>query len=205
MVEIGDYVAYDAGKWDIDKDLPNRSTEFTFGGYKKGESRNDGVACNSTDKGNSGWRVFNNEDGVVTLIQSGLSMCYYHGYGANTNDKSLSILTNSDENMKYDYFLNKKFANEVKILSKDDIDKFNDEDSSYKRIRNDLINVGNPYWLASKSETYYMWYVTEGGTVAVDHVGTYGVRVLVTLKKDAKTTGQNSKNVWNLSEEVKKK
>lgn len=205
MVKVGDYVSYDAGKWSEDKEIPNRSAEFTFGGYKKGDSRNDGVTCNNNENKNYGWRVFSNEDGVVTLIQSGISMCYYHGYGANTNDKSLSILTASIEDVNYDYFLDGKFATEAKVLSKDDIDKFNNDDSSYKRIRNDLINIGNPYWLASKSETYYMWYVTEGGTVAVDHVGTYGVRMLITLKKDVKTTGQNNKNVWNLSEEVKKK
>lgn len=202
-VRIGDYVDYDAGVWEEDKDIPNRGTEFTFGGYKKDVSRNTGVTCNYNDKENSGWRVFSNEDGVITLIQSGISMCYYHGYGASTNDRTVTILNNNDENIKYDYFKNDKFANNVKILSKEDIDKFTESDASFKRISNDLIAIDNPYWLASKYETYYMWYVTEGGSLAVDHVGSYGVRVLVTLNKGVQTTGQNSKKAWTLQEEVK--
>lgn len=202
-VRIGDYVDYDAGVWEEDKDIPNRGTEFTFGGYKKDVSRNTGVTCNYNNKENSGWRVFSNEDGVITLIQSGMSMCYYHGYGASTNNRTVTILNNTDENIKYDYFKNDKFANSVKILSKEDIDKFTESDASFKRISNDLIAIDNPYWLSSKYETYYMWYVTEGGTLALDHVGTYGVRVLVTLNKDVQTTGQNSKGVWTLEEPIK--
>ena len=75
---------------------------------------------------------------------------------------------------------------------------------SVKKITNDLIRVGAPYWLASKSGSYYMWYVTEGGTVATDHVGMYGVRMIVTLKQDVKTEGQNDKKEWILNEDVKK-
>lgn len=202
-VKVGDYVSYDAGNWDSDAELPNRNTPFTFGGYQKGVSRNNGVTCNDKDIDAKGWRVFRIDEEEVTLIQTGISMCYYHGYGSATNDKSVSILKNEDETVKYDFFLNEKYAQKVQILSKEDIDAFIGEDTSFKRLDNDLLKIGTPYWLATKYETYYMWYATEGATIAVDHVGNYGVRLLVTLKKEVMTEGQDDKNVWKLNIEQK--
>lgn len=198
-VSVGDYVLYDAGNWESDKENPTRDVPFTFGGYQKDVSRNDGVACNDSDPENKGWRVFSVNEGSITLIQAGISMCYYHGYGNATNDKSVSILRNEDETVKHDEFLNPKYAEKVQILSKEDIDKFIGEDTSFKRLDNNLLKVGAPYWLASKYGSYYMWYATEGATIAVDHVGSYGVRVLVTLKKNVKTEGQNNENAWKLN------
>ncbi len=203
-VQIGDYVDYDAGVWEEDVAIPNRSKAYTFGGYSLGVSRTLGVTCGYNDIENPGWRVFAVTDGAVTLIQSGISMCYYHGYGSGTNDKSVNILSGNAENINFDYFLDSKFGDSVKILSKEDIDFYYKDDTSWKQIDDELINVGNPYWLATKNGSYYMWYVTEGGTVATDHVGAYGVRVLVTLKKDAKTYGQNDDGVWTLDEEIVK-
>ena len=204
-LKVGHYVVYDAGVWDEEKDVPSSSSAFTLGGYKKDSSRNDGVSCNYISdeeylkQKRSGWRVFSIDEGIVTLIHDGISMCYYHGYGNNTNDKSVSILSGNDENINFDYFLDNKYASSVNILSKEDIDKYYGSDSSYKRIENDLINVGIPYWLASKKGTSFMWYVTEGGTVATDQVGVYGVRVLVTLAPDVKTTGLTKDNEWILA------
>lgn len=203
-LKVGDYVNYDAGIWDNTKEVPNRSLAFSFGGYTKDTSRNDGVICNYNYIKNKGWRVFKIKDNTVTLIQSGLSMCYYHGYGNNTNDKSLKILNGEDEKNNFNYFLNDDFASSVSILSKDDIDEFNGNFSGYKRLENDLIKIGVPYWLATKSGSYYMWYVTEGGIVATDHVGNYGVRILVTLKNNIKTTGQDKNKIWQLVKEEKK-
>ena len=203
-VKVGDYVDYDAGHWEEEKGVPNESVPFTFGGYVVSSSRNKSVTCNYNETDKDGWRVFSVEEGIVTLIHNGLSMCYYHGYGSGTNDSSVAILSNQNVDAKYDYFLDDKYSESVRILSKEDIDKWYKEDSSYKRIRDDIINVGNPYWLATKNGTHYMWYVTEGGTIAVDHVGVYGVRILVNLKRNVKTTGKNKAGVWTLAEELKK-
>lgn len=203
-VSIGDYVDYDAGMWEETKEIPTRTNSFTFGGYQKEMSRNEGVTCGYNGVENEGWRVFDIDEDTITLIQAGVSMCYYHGYGSGTNDKSVNILKNHDESINYNYFLNEDFGSNVTILSKEDIDKFQGEDVSYKKVDDDLIDIGIPYWLSSKNGSYYLWYVTEGGTVAVDHVGEYGVRVLVTLKKDTKTAGKNKENVWTLYKESKK-
>ena len=208
-VKVGHYVVYDAGTWEEDKNIPNRGSAFTFGGYASGASRNDGITCNYisdeeySKQMRSGWRVFSVEDDIVTLIHDGISMCYYHGYGNNTNDKSVEILSGNNESINFDYYLDNKYVSSVRILSKEDIDKFNHEDSSYKKIENSLISVGIPYWLASKGGTNFMWYVTEGGMVATDQVGMYGVRVLVTLAKDVKTTGLTDDNKWILAMEDK--
>lgn len=203
-VKVGDYVNYDAGKWDNDVIVPDRNNPFTFGGYSLDGSRNNGVTCNYNDTANDGWRVFSIEEENVTLIHAGISMCYYHGYGSDTNERSVSILNGLDESIKYDYFLDEKFGESVRILSREDIDKFYGEDASFKRIDDDLIKVGNPYWLATKNGSYYLWYVTEGGTIAVNHVGSYGVRVLVTLKEGTMTSGQTKDKIWKLIKETKK-
>lgn len=202
--KIGDYVNYDAGIWEEEKIVPNYQTPYTFGGYNKDLSRNKGIACKNNEKTNDGWRVFDITDDVVTLIHSGISMCYYHGYGNGTNDTSVNVLKNLNENNNYNYYLDNKYGESVNVLSKEDIDKFISGDSSYARIRDNLINVGEPYWLATKSGSYYMWYVTEGGSVAIDHVGAYGVRVLVKLKKNTKTTGIDKSGNWILATEIKK-
>jgi len=203
-LKVGHYVVYDAGLWEEEKAVPTRKNQFTFGGYTKDSSRNDGVTCNylsEEDNSNkrSGWRVFSIEDGIVTLIHDGISMCYYHGYGNNTNDKSVNILSGNDENINFDNYLDNKYASSIKILSKEDIDKYYGEDSGYKKIEDDIISVGIPYWLASKKGTNFMWYVTEGGTVATDQVGVYGVRILVTLGSNVKTTGLNGNKEWILA------
>ena len=204
-LKVGHYVVYDAGIWEEDKEIPNRKNQFTFGGYNKDSSRNDGVTCNYLSDEDylknkrSGWRVFSIEDGIVTLIHDGISMCYYHGYGNNTNDKSVNILSGNDENINYDYYLDNKYASSIRILSKEDIDKYYGEDSSYKQIEDNIISVGIPYWLSSKKGTNFMWYVTEGGLVATDQVGMYGVRVLITLGSNVKTTGLNDNKEWILA------
>lgn len=203
-VKVGDYVDYDAGHWEEEKSVPNETVPFTFGGYAVSSSRNKSVTCNYNETDKEGWRVFSIENGIVTLIHNGLSMCYYHGYGSGSNDNSVTVLNNQNPDIKYDYFLDDKYSESVKILSKEDIDKWYNEDSSYKRIRDDIINIGNPYWLSTKNGTHYMCYVTEGGTIAVDHVGVYGVRMLVSLKENVKTTGKNKDGVWTLAEELKK-
>lgn len=207
-LKVGHYVVYDAGNWDEDKDVPDRKNSFTLGGYTKDSSRNDGVTCNylsdeDTSNKRSGWRVFSIEEGIVTLIHDGISMCYYHGYGNNTNDKSVNILSGNDENINFDNYLDNKYASSVRILSKEDIDKYYGEDSSYKKIEDDIISVGIPYWLASKQGTNFMWYVTEGGTIASDQVGVYGVRVLVTLGSGVKTTGLTDNKEWILAIDAK--
>lgn len=204
-LKVGHYVVYDAGIWEETKDVPDRKNQFTFGGYTKDSSLNDGVTCNylsdeeySKNK-RSGWRVFSIEEGIVTLIHDGISMCYYHGYGNNTNDKSVNILSGNDENINFDNYLDNKYASSIRILSKEDIDKYYGNDSSYKKIEEDIISVGVPYWLASKKGTNFMWYVTEGGLVATDQVGVYGVRVLVTLASNVKTTGLTDNKEWVLA------
>ncbi len=204
-VHIGDYVEYNAGVWDKSVNVPNRQVAYTFGGYTENASRNNSVNCGYNDVTMSGWRVFKIEDNSVILIQDGLSMCYYHGYGAGNTDRSLKILSGQDENFNFDYYLDNQFAESVKILSKEDIDSYYGSDTSYKKITDDLIKVGNPYWLASKNNTYNMWYVTEGGTVASNQVGVYGVRMLIKLKNTVKTIGQNDDQVWILTNDMTSK
>jgi len=203
-VSVGDYIDYDADFWEEEKNVPTRDETFTFGGYKVSTSRNNSVSCNYEFIDNKGWRVFSIEDSVVTLIHAGIPMCYYHGYGAGTNDTSINVLLGTDQNMVLQQFLDNKFGESVRILSKEDVDKFIGNDTSYTKIDNNIIKVGIPYWLATKSGSYNLWYVTEGGTIATDRVGSYGVRVLVTLKKNVQTTGINKQGAWTLVNDVKK-
>jgi len=198
--KVGDYVSYDAGVWDADVAIPNVSNAYTLGGYSKGVNRSNGVTCDFSDEAISGWRIFDiSEEGVVTIVQSGLSMCYYHPYGKGTNSKSLNILSVSEDN-NFDYYVNSSYATSSRIMSKDDLELFYGDDVAYKRISDTLVKIGSPYFLASKNGEYDMWYVTEGGSVATNKVGMYGVRVLVTLKEGVLTPGLNDNKEWILSD-----
>lgn len=119
-LHIGDFVNYDAGTWTQDEinaikvgikgsevganndanSLPN--TEFKFGGFGVGTSRNGNAKPFDKDynyvKENgeavTGWRVFDvGEDGGVTLISAGCPEDYYHTSRTNGEYISEYILT----------------------------------------------------------------------------------------------------------------
>ena len=71
----------------------------------------------------------------------------------------------------------------------------------------DAMNLGNPkysglykndvtYWLASAYDTYYLWYVNSYGYVYGHHSNEFGVRPVVSLKSNVKTSAMDTKGRW---------
>ena len=103
-LHIGDFVDYDAGTWTQEEinsiktgnrtslvtangSLNSPSTEFQFGGFEAGSSRNENIQTNSgsyiikdasTNKAVTGWRIFDIYGDTVTLISAGNPEEYYH-------------------------------------------------------------------------------------------------------------------------------
>ena len=94
-VQVGEFVNYDAGTWtqeEIDKmgnlysgeKIPDENTPYTFGGFKAGQSKNNGIIMSENniaeiDEVHSGWRVLKiNDDGSINIIHAGCPEWYYH-------------------------------------------------------------------------------------------------------------------------------
>lgn len=113
-LHIGDFISYDAGSWTEEEissikvgkkgsevsannstQLPK--TDFEFGGFVAGQSRNESVSTNNGNyikeldsEGNkkvvSGWRVFDiTDDGSIILVSAGAVENFYHKYSFDKN------------------------------------------------------------------------------------------------------------------------
>ena len=107
-VSIGDYVDYDAGMWEETKEIPTRTNSFTFGGYQKEMSRNEGVTCGYNGVENEGWRVFDiDEDTLIHILKvaknltilleeklnyDGISLCQNNGLGQEVKHFHLHLI-----------------------------------------------------------------------------------------------------------------
>ena len=119
-LHVGDFVNYSAGSWDGDNGTeykkieestgitPNNSTDlptgnFQFGGFTSTSSRDGNATPNTsvydyikdkaTGQAVTGWRVFDVEDGKITLISAGCPEDYSHNLGTNYGYISEYILT----------------------------------------------------------------------------------------------------------------
>lgn len=94
-VKDGDYINYSSGNWTENEinemgklysgeKIPDSSKEYTFGGYKIGQSKDEGIFNESEDisaldSEHKGWRVLSfNEDGSIKIIHAGTPEYYYH-------------------------------------------------------------------------------------------------------------------------------
>ncbi|MBO4293366.1 MAG: hypothetical protein J5881_03150 [Clostridia bacterium] len=108
-VQVGDFVNYDAGTWtqeEIDEmgnlysgeTIPDANNPYTFGGFKVGQSKNNGIIKGSNnvaeiDENHSGWRVLKiNDDGSINIIHAGCPEWYYQpqNYGSGTSNEKAS-------------------------------------------------------------------------------------------------------------------
>lgn len=130
VVEVGDFVNYDAGTWteedfikitnSIGNPTVNKSTNLPtiqgeFGGFTVGESKNTNSTSFSLDSkvwtpDYSGWRVWDidKDTGKVTLISAGHTETYYHQ--SEQSEASILILRNRDCSMYENEFAETKSA-----------------------------------------------------------------------------------------------
>ncbi len=124
-LHIGDFINYSAGEWrssDMttiantgvipNNSTNNPSTSYQFGGFTVGSSRSENATPYSTsynyvqDKATNsaitGWRLFDVNNGVMTLISAGCPEDYYHPNETNSAYISEYILT-GNESLKTTY------------------------------------------------------------------------------------------------------
>lgn len=127
VLSVGDYVNYNTGTWaeedftkitsssgnpTVNKSASKPTVQGQFGGFTLNQSRNtNSTEWNSSYKPKySGWRVWDIDGGVVTLISARHPETYYHQIGKSS--ASLNILKNRD----YSMYLN-EYAASAKMLT----------------------------------------------------------------------------------------
>lgn len=226
VVRVGDYINYNSGIWtksEIEElkdlglysgeELPTEQDKFHFGGFKEGDSRDDGISLLGNEEKNSGWRVLNiNSDGTVDIIHDGISEAYFNSTKINGEaENSLYILTEGKEGKsggysarKWDMYEN-RYAVEgsAHCMTHEEIEDIQEE----KKQKYFDIKHGE-YWLASVAESIgkeeNLWYVAGKCDYDWDFhdSGSEGIRIVLTIKAevnvDRDTKKKNGVNVWNI-------
>ncbi len=182
QVQIGDYVAYDAGTWGSTVAQP--SSSYKFGGYKSGQSKNLTVSCSSLSVTLNGWRVLSIDKSSkkVTIVHAGHPECYYHGSDSSESKSKLNEHANEYKN---------SYAESGRSINKTDVDAIASD--------NTLRKIGDYYFLATEYSTYDLYrvshlgeYYTFGSSKGMD-----GYRPVIVLKSSVLTTGRGKDQVGN--------
>lgn len=194
VVKVGDYVSYDAGKWN--NSIATTAIEAdSFGGYGSGNSKNSGLDCASSGSiviNNSGWRVsdINSSSKVVQLVHAGTPECYNK-----TTWGSIPTSTEVLFNRSYSMYLNKEYATSASILTKEQAEKVQGStiavgDGFYDEYNN-VLKAGGLYYFpnAPLTNANHLVYVQPGGYVSSMGSGLAGIRPVVNLKNSVYVTG----------------
>ena len=224
-VQVGDFVNYDAGKWtqeEIDslgtlysgEDLPDSTNNYTFGGFKVGQSKNTCITPFSTydNTFSGGWRILSfNNDNSINIVHAGTSESYRH-YTSNLTslyilkgEESESVDTTIYSIRNWKMYENLKYAvsNSAHLINYNEAYNITNSRNS---SNNTLRTTGSYYWLADKGETYFD-FVMPDGNIRATQARTFGIRPVVTLKAECLYQNVNSENVpthntpetaWNL-------
>ncbi len=194
QVQVGDYVAYDAGTWSTTVGMPNKQGDF--GGYTGGKSKNDMVTCGDMVVPKyRGWRVLEKDEKTktVTIVHASQSECHF--FLNNVND-SISKL-----NARANDYKNSKYATSARSINKSDTDKI----SGASNLR----NTDNRYWLTDPYGDNDLYLMSLGGGYTYSHNSNscgsgcaYGFRPVVVLKAKILTSGkvrdEFNQEAWNL-------
>ena len=151
VVNVGDYINYNAGNWTETKGAP--ASEGGFGGYSSGTSKNVGLSSGS------GWRVYTKSSNVVTIVHVGCPALYYLGTAGDAGANNLNNFCNNN-------FVNNNFATSARSANVNDVATYGNTISSTS-----VMMCGRNYWLATSSYMYHqgdsLLCVTSGGLTYV--------------------------------------
>lgn len=185
-VQVGQKVLYNAGTWNSSANIP--TTDGQFGGYNVGQSKNNGVKCFYQDGvSKNGWVVLAVAGGRVYLVHAGTPECYYHGYGKSSANAINKIATRANA------YINTAYADSATIL------RCNDQGvscSANTTLAADYHKTGTHYFLASSYSDKVLWGVSASGRISGFSDRAQGIRPIVALKADLKTSGQNANQEW---------
>lgn len=227
-LHVGDFLNYSAGTWtesDMAKiaetglepngttDIPN--TWYQFGGFAVGASR-DGNASTyipgfeyvqDKDKNAAvtGWRVFDVNNGVVTLISAGCPEDFYHPNETGAGYLTEYILTgniNSDANVsdlgigttykarKWDMYVNNEYgATGACALTKSKLDNWYSKyvlenadvglNITFKKVyKTDENSVNNGMYESLIDNNSFYWLSTARGDDSIDYINPNGKEVI---------------------------
>lgn len=210
VVEVGDFVNYDAGIWNSTTSYS--SVNNSFEGHESGVSRNNNSSCASGPQYN-GWRVLSVSDSTVKLIHAGIPECFYtvsnssypnsqYNYEQIMTGQTTGTVNSTIDSTPKDWsiYVNSDYATKAKLLDIEEVNMWykqaNNTTNSlgtYVSVFDDLINVGSDYFLADiyGGAPYYLMYYgsTEGTKLVYYGSGKKGIRPVVTLKENIKTSG----------------
>ena len=200
VASVGDYVDYNAGNWNEERPLPNINSGYSFGGYKKADSRNASVSCNGNNaKLNYGWKVFAINGNVVTLIHAGTPECFTFeneakAYYVLTGIKSSALDASGLSVKSWNDYVDTTYATKGATPSLPTA-------ASNEFFENDKV-----YILGDLYSTHITF--IEGNTIKYGPANNivYGIKPIVVLKSTVRTSGsinnadQNGKT-WILSQD----
>ncbi len=198
VVKVGDFVNYDAGNWTSTAAVPTRNGQF--GGYNSGQSKNSSVKCfasqETTGTPKNGWVVLSVANDKVTLVHAGTPECYYHGTDASASTAISKI------NARASGYINSKYAESARILNCGDngVNCVNGTKltTPYVAESNYYVHITNThYFLPTAKSSNVLWGVSYSGTVRGYSEHSFGIRPVVVLKSDVRTTGKQN-NTWVL-------
>ena len=171
-VQVGDYVAYDAGE--------NRNNSVTSECYTDG-----GVTALK------GWRVLKISDNKVYLVHAGIPECYSYANDTNAALNSLRSISNN--------YLNTAYAESAHNMTYDEAIGITGSENS---TDNDLRRIGAKYWLSNAWSEHQLYDVHIDGSFSSTYMRSLGVRPVIVLKSGIKTAGKTTDAVgqeaWSL-------
>lgn len=182
VVQIGDYVMYDAGTWEETKAKPGRDDYNTFGGYIEGHSKNESLNCSGRGKFYDCWRVLGIEEDSVLLIHAGTPECFRNSRG---ND-SLSIFQNNN----WEKYVNIKYAISSQSIDFDTVVNLlydGEKEIGYLDTFSPSVLEGD-YFFADLMYSTMAYYAN--GVRYAESPSTIGVRPVVKLKKGVFVNGK---------------
>ena len=189
VVNVGDYIAYDAGTWTSSASLP--TSQGQFGGYIKDQNKASSVSCDGSTLQSSvlkGWRVLKIENSQVYLTHAGEPECYYHDIDANSS----VIVLNNRATSEY---LNSTYAESAHMMTYDEANAINQADT--------LRKAGFHWWLATAYGLYDLANMSKTGYLNYGNNSSWGIRPVIVLKQGIKTSGKTTDAVgqvaWNLT------
>ena len=198
--ELGSLYNYNSGH------TASKELNFTFGGFKAGDSRNSSVTPESrfgTPK-YEGWQVLESEEKTVngekriyikSIVHAGApeNFVYYKSqlndsYRAeyilsNGKTKNSSLTSNiPTKTRNWDKYKDQSkldLIDSVRCMTYDDAYKITNNESTTNDSRR---NTGAYYWLGSASDIHSLCYVRNNGSMYYNVSGCTGVRPVVSLK-----------------------
>ncbi len=207
VVEIGDDIWYDVGKWNLSEISKLESNSIytsissscraldraTFFGFSIDSDKNS----NAIGFGHlsNGWKVlekFVDEQGnrCIAIVHSGIPEMFFY---KNSIDMLVAV-----SKRNFSEYVNPTYATYAKVLNRQHVEKL--MDSSLEKVE-DMLVIGEEYLLCEEFSLENAYIIQSQGNIATASAKSFGIRIVVYLKPNLQTCGKNIKGEWTLVEQ----